>query len=139
MQAVAADEGEEDRQKSAALRTRAYGDHANKLADFQEQEACAEQGGHRHRAVVHCIAMGASAYAGDAAREARQQEEGGLERDDMEMEQLPAARAASRLVHQDGVGGEERREHHNVAEQEDPEPVADNDALLLKLRELVWD
>ena len=42
MYAVTADEGEEGRQESAALRTRAYGDHAEELANFQEQEGRAE-------------------------------------------------------------------------------------------------
>ena len=53
MHPVATDEGEKGRQESAALRTRAMSDHAEELMDFQEQEAHAEHGGHRHRAIVH--------------------------------------------------------------------------------------
>ena len=57
-------------------------------------------------------------------------------RDDVEVKQIPTARPAGGLVHQHRIGGEERRKHHDVAEQEDPEAVADNDALLGEFGEL---
>jgi hypothetical protein len=46
-----------------------------------------------------------------------------------EIEQILPARPARRLGGQHGIGREERREHDDVAEQEDPEAVADDDAL----------
>src|SRR5581483_3229533 len=48
--------------------------------------------------------------------------------DDVEVEQLALERAAGGLVEQHRVGGEEAREEHEVAQEEDPESVADDDA-----------
>ena len=117
---------------SAGYKLKFYGAMAATFvlgATFIALEARAKQRGHRHRAIEHRVTMGARADAGHPTGEARQQEERGLECNDVEMKQIPAARAPSRLVHQHGVGGEERREHHDAAEQEDPEPIADDDAL----------
>ena len=46
-----------------------------------------------------------------------------------QIEQIPPARAARGRIHQHRVGREERGEHDDVAEQEDPEAVANDDAL----------
>ena len=48
----------------------------------------------------------------------------------VEVKQLLPARPAGRLSGQHRVGREERGEHDDVAEQEDPEAVADDDALV---------
>ena len=54
---------------------------------------------------------------------------GGLQRDDVEMKQILSARAARRLDGQHRISGEKRRENYDVAEQEDPKTIADDDAL----------
>ena len=66
---------------------------------------------------------------GEAAGKARCQQAGGLDRDIAQIEQLarrsvrpPSARAARHRLRRS-------REHHHVAEQEDPEAVAGNDPL----------
>ena len=45
------------------------------------------------------------------------------------IEELRGGRTTGRRTGEHGVGGEERREHHDVGQQEYPEPVADDDAL----------
>ena len=50
-------------------------------------------------------------------------------RDIAEIEQLASARPARGRVRQHRIAREERREHDDVAEQEDPEAVADDDPL----------
>src|SRR5215471_6418873 len=40
-----------------------------------------------------------------------------------------SARSAGGIAPQDRKGGEQRREHDHVAEDEDPEPISDDDAL----------
>ena len=73
--------------------------------------------------------MGPRADRGQAAGETRKQEAGGLDRDIVQVEQIFAARPSRGLAGEHRIGGEKRREHNDVAEQEDPEAVADNDAL----------
>jgi hypothetical protein len=45
------------------------------------------------------------------------------------IEQLGAGGAAGRGAHEHRVGGKQGREHHDVAEEEDPEAVGNHDAL----------
>src|SRR3984957_21192718 len=66
---------------------------------------------------------------GQAAGKTRKQEAGGLDRDIVQVEKIPAARPSRGLPGEHRIGGEKRREHDDVAEQEDPEAVADNNAL----------
>ncbi len=54
--------------------------------------------------------------------------ERGLQGDAVQVEQVTPRRPARRLAREHAVGREERGEHHDVAEQEDPEPVGDDDA-----------
>src|SRR5262249_4887923 len=72
---------------------------------------------------------GAGADAGDTAGEAGQQQARGLERDTVETEHVLPARAVGGLPGQNRVGGKERGEHDDVADQEDPEAVGYDDAL----------
>ena len=71
---------------------------------------------------------------GQAAGEARKQEAGGLDRDIVQVEKIFAARPSRGLSGEHRIGGEKRREHDDVAEQEDPEAVADDDALRGRIR-----
>jgi len=69
------------------------------------------------------------ADAGEAAEDGREQQARGLDGDRLEVEQLAAARAARSGIGEDRVGCEQRGEQDDVADQEDPEPVRDDDAL----------
>src|SRR6202020_2639858 len=82
-----------------------------------------------HAAVVHEAVMRPRADRGQAAGETRKQEAGGLDRDIVQVEQIPAARPSRGLAGEHRIGGEKRREHNDVAEEKDPEAIADNDAL----------
>src|SRR3984957_2259872 len=66
---------------------------------------------------------------GQAAGKTRKQEAGGLDRDIVQVEKIPAARPTRGLPGEHRIGGEKRREHDDVAEQEDPETVTDDDTL----------
>src|SRR6202020_1036893 len=81
-----------------------------------------------HAAVVHEAVMRPRADRGQAAGETRKQEAGGLDRDIVQVEQIPAARPSRGLAGEHRIGGEKRREHNDVAEEKDPEAIADNDA-----------
>src|SRR5437764_13686385 len=63
------------------------------------------------------------------ARVARGEKTTRFDRDTDLVEQLGAAWAACRGMHEYGVGREQRREHHNIAEKKDPEPVGNDDPL----------
>src|SRR2546421_1446923 len=67
--------------------------------------------------------------SGETAGKTRGEKKPGLDRDVAQVEQLAPARSARRLAEQHGVGREERGKHHHVAEDEDPEAVAGDDAL----------
>ena len=60
---------------------------------------------------------------------ARGQKASGLDRDADLIEQLSTGRTARSRMHEHRVGGEQRREHHDVAKQEDPEAIGDDDPL----------
>ena len=74
-------------------------------------------------------ALHTSFYDGDLEAFVYQEQARGLEGDRGQVEQLAAARAACGGVGQDCVGREQRREQDDVADQEDPEAVGDDDAL----------
>src|SRR5262249_8174371 len=62
-----------------------------------------------------------------------------------EIEQLGSGRSPGSIALQDRIGREQRREHDHVAEDEDPEPISDDDALrgwptaTAPARELGWN
>src|SRR3954447_1854016 len=66
---------------------------------------------------------------GETAGKTRGEKKAGLDCDVAQVEQLAPARPARRLAEQYGVSREERRKHHHVAEDEDPEAIAGDDAL----------
>jgi hypothetical protein len=115
--------------RKALRRSGALGDQAGELVNFQEEERPAEQCGRYHPAVIHGIVAGAGADACDAASEAGQQQARRLERDAVDIKQVLPAGAARGLPGQNRVGGKERGEHDDVAEQEDPEAVSRDDPL----------
>src|SRR3982751_5959075 len=67
--------------------------------------------------------------SGETAGKTRGEKKPCLDRDVAQIEQLAPARPARRLAEQHGIGREERRKHDYVAEDEDPEAIAGDDAL----------
>src|ERR1700730_1125383 len=63
--------------------------------------------------------------AGDATGEAREQQTRGFDLDVADVKELRRGRTSRCRTAEDGVSGEERRKHHDVGQQEYPEPVAD--------------
>ena len=113
---------------------RALIDHADEFVNLDRQEPKSEHASRRHAAVIHKAVVRPGADGGQAAGETRQEKAGGLDRDILQIEQILPARPACSLSGQHRVGGEERREHDDVAEQEDPEAVADYDSLRGRIR-----
>ena len=114
-------------------------DHGRELVQLERDEGGAEQEGHRHRAVEHRVVPRLRADAGEAAEHGRQQQAGGLEGDCRQVEQVAAARAAGGGVGEHRVAREQRREQDDVADQEDPEAVGDDDALRRSVRRLLGE
>src|ERR1700722_16484911 len=127
--AVATDQGEERGEERTPRRPGALIDHADEFMNLYREKAQTKHAGRRHAAIVHGAVVRPGADGGQAAGETRQQEAPGLDRDIMQIEQILAARPACGLSREHSIGGEERREHDDVAEQEDPKAVADNNAL----------
>src|SRR5258708_22309075 len=126
---MAADQGEEGREERAARRTCPARDQANELLDFEPDERRSEDEGRSHGAVEPRPAMRVGADACEAAGEAREEQAPRLDPGIAQVEQLPPARPARGLPDQHRVGREKGREHDDVAEQENPKAVTDNDPL----------
>src|SRR5579859_1510261 len=96
---------------------------------FEANEREAQDKGRGHRGIEQGAAMRLRPEARQAAGEAGQQQASGLDRSIVEIEQFAATRATRGGIHQNRIGGEEGREHDDIAEQEDPEAVAHDDTL----------
>ena len=129
VQAVATDEGEEGRQERAAVRAVAFSDHPGELIELEAEEAEAEQPGHEEADLGPQHIAHAGGDHRQAANEARQQQERRLGRDRLQVEELERPGSARGRVRQHRVGRIEAREHHEVGQEEDPEPVGGDDAL----------
>src|SRR5450631_2344543 len=129
MQPVTADKGKKGREESAALRTGADRDHAGKLPQLQRQKRGAEHKGDEGSQVSGAIAPRADRQRHQSAGVARCQKAGGFDRNAALVEQLHATRAAGGRMREQHVSGKERREHDDVAQEEDPEAVANHDPL----------
>src|SRR5665213_4166542 len=129
MEAVTADQGKKRRQERAARRAVAAHHQRREFLQLQSEERQAEQAGHGHRDVEPRAVTDADGDAGETAGEAGGEQAGGLDAGTAKIEQLRPIRPARGRADQNGVGGEKRREHHDVAEQENPEPVGNDDPL----------
>src|SRR5258708_23808122 len=129
VQAMAANQRKEGREERASCWARPACDQARKLAGLEADKRGSEYEGRRHRAVEPRPAVRLGADACEAAGEAREEQAGRLDPGIAQVEQLPPARPAGRLPDQYRVGREEGGEHDDVAKQENPEAVTDDDAL----------
>jgi hypothetical protein len=103
--------------------------HAGKFRDLNEQESRTE---HECKDCEGKEARRLPPFGGqrpEPACIARQQQTYRLDEDPVQIEQLGSGRSAGGIAPQDCVGRKQRREHDHVAEDEDPEPVSDDDAL----------
>ena len=129
VQAVASDKGEECGQESAALRGGAAGDHVGELANLESDESGPEHEREYRKEVDVNATPRIDRQRHHPARVARGKQTSGLDRDADLIEQLRAGRTARSRMHEHCVGGKKRREHHDVAEEEDPEAVGNHDPL----------
>src|SRR5882672_8061739 len=129
MQPVTADKHEEGREESAALRTGSDGDHASELPHLQCQERGSQHEGNEGRQVSDGIAPRTDRQRHQSAGVARGEKAAGFDRNAPLVEQLRATWTACGRVREHGVSGKDRREHHDVAQEEYPEAVANHDPL----------
>src|ERR1700726_4187596 len=129
MQPVAADQRKERGKKSAALRTGPYRDHAGELPHFQREEAGPERESDEGSQISGGIAPRTNGHGHQSTGVARSKKAAGLDRNAALVEQLHATWPASGRVSERRVTGEERRKHHDVAQEEYPEAVANHDPL----------
>src|SRR5690242_13949647 len=119
-----ADQREEGGQEGAARRPCAFGDHAHELGNLQAQEARAEDKGDDRPKIGRAGASPLYRKGEQAAGEARKQETAGLDQHVGAIKELRSGRTAGRTIRQHRIGGEQRREDHDVAQQEKPEAEA---------------
>src|ERR1700739_443169 len=129
MQPVAADQRKEGGEKSATLRPCPRRDHAGELPHFQRKEAGAEHESDDGSQISGGIAPRTNGHGHQSAGVARSEKAGGLDRNAALVEQLRATWAAGGRVSEHRVSGEKRRKHHDVAQEEYPEAVANHDPL----------
>src|SRR5712671_2190252 len=129
MQPVTADQGKKGREESAALRTGPDGDHAGELTHLQYQERGSQHEGNEGRQISDGIAPRANRQGHQSAGVARREKAAGFDRNTALVEQLHATRTAGGRVREHRVSGKDRREHHDVAQEEYPEAVANHDPL----------
>src|SRR5258705_9328974 len=129
MQPVTADKSKEGREESAALRTGSDGDHAGELPHLQYQERGSQHEGDEGSQVSDGIAPRPNRQRHQSAGVARSEKAAGFDRNAALVEQLHATWTACGRVREHRVSGKDRRKHHDVAQQEDPEAVANHDPL----------
>ncbi len=129
VQPMAADQGEEGGQEGAALRAGAAADHVGELAELEREERQAECEGDQSAEIGAEATSRLHRQRHQSAGVTRGKEAGRFDGDACLAEQLHAARPAVSRARQHGIGRKQRREHHDVAQQEDPEAEGDDDWL----------
>src|SRR6185295_7980823 len=134
MQPVTADQREEGGKKCAALRGRPRRDHVVELAKLEIEKCRAQQERH-HGAEENAEALPRiDGERHQPAAVAGEQEKSRLHRCGPQIEQLRTGWTACSRLGEHGVGRKQRREHHDVAQQEDPEAKACDDSLGCRTR-----
>src|SRR6267378_1499141 len=129
MQPVTADQGKKGREESAALRTGPDGDHAGELPHLQHQERGSQHEGDEGSQISRGIAPRADRQRHHPTGVARSEKAAGFDRNTALVEQLHATWTACGRVREHRVSGKDRRKHHDVAQEEHPEAVANHDPL----------
>src|SRR6478752_6265006 len=129
MQPVTADKGKKGGEESAALRTGSYRDHAGELTHLQYQERGSQYESDERGQISDGIAPRANRQGHHSAGVARGEKAGSFDRNAALVEQLHATWPARGRVSEHRVSGEDRREHHDIAQEEYPEAVANHNPL----------
>src|SRR6266481_1117001 len=129
MQPVTADKSKEGREERAALRTGPNRDHAGELPHLQYQERGSQHEGDEGSQISDDIAPRANRQGHQSAGVARSEKAAGFDRNAALAEQLHGTWTACGRVREHRVSGKDRRKHHDVAQEEYPEAVANHDPL----------
>src|ERR1700758_2652502 len=129
VQPMATYKREEGGKKRAALRVGADCDHVIEFAQLQGEERRAQCERQQSVQVGGADAPRTDRQRHQPARVARREQAGCFDRDTRLIEDLGARQAARGRPRQHRVGCKQRGEHHDVAQQEDPEAVGDDDPL----------
>src|SRR5712671_1874446 len=129
MQPVTADQRKEGGEESAALRTGSYRDHAGELPHLQRQERGPQHEGDEGSQISDGIAPRTNGQRHQSAGVARSEKAAGFDRNAALVEQLHATWPACGRVREHRVSGKDRRKHHDVAQEEYPEAVANHHPL----------
>src|SRR5262249_51492586 len=129
VRAVHADQSEEGGQEGAAGGSGALVYHAHEFRDLEGEKRRAEheRGNGKNQEAFWFALLGGERP--EPTGIARDQQTHGHQEDVTNVEQVGAGRSAGGIAGQDRIGGEQRRKHDDVAEDEDPEPVGDDDSL----------
>src|SRR5882672_6278678 len=129
MQSVTADQGKKGREKSATLRSCPDGDHASELPELQRQEPDPQDKRRESSQISEDVPSRSDGQRHQSTGVARREKATGFDCNAALVEQLHPTRTASGRVREYRVTGEERRKHHDVAQEEYPEAVANHDPL----------
>src|SRR6516164_10153574 len=128
VQAVTTDNGEERGKESAALRCCTAGDHVRELMDFDIEERGTEHESDQSKHVCIGSSLRTDRQRHHPARVAGDKKTSRLDCNADLIEQLVTGRTARGRMHEYRVSRKQRREHHDVAQQENPEAESDHDS-----------
>ena len=129
MQAVTADHGEERRQERAALRTEALRHQLGEVVRLQHQKGDAQEARDQERNLRPKQVAHAASHRRHAAREARQQQTSGFDRNVGRFEKLVSGGTVGDRGLEHRMRRKQARKQNDVAEQEKPEAVGDDHGL----------
>src|SRR6516162_917500 len=129
MQPVTADQCEERGKKCATLWRRSQCNHALEFAKLEGKKCRSQEECHRGAKEGSEISPRVDGKGHHSTGVAGEQEKGGLHRDVPLVKQLSTGQTARTRFCEHGIACKQRREHHDVTQQEDPEPKASDDPL----------
>src|SRR5262245_3520910 len=129
MQPVTADQREERGKECATLGHGSQRNHTSELAKLEPTKDRSQEEGHHRAKEGSEISPRVDRQGHHSTGVAGEQEKSGLHRDVPLVKQLSTGQAARARFCEHGIARKQRREHHDVAQQEDPEPKARYNAL----------
>src|SRR6516162_4378640 len=129
MQPVTADQREERGKKCATLGRRCQRNHAPEFAKLEGKKGHSQEKRHHGAKEGSEISPRVDGQGHHSTGIAGEQEKGGLHRDVPLVKQLNTGHTARARFCEHGIARKQRREHHDVTQQEDPEPKASDDPL----------
>src|SRR5215475_7845189 len=129
MQPVTADQREERGKECATLGRGSQRNHTLEFAKLERKKGRSQEEGHHRAKEGSEISPRVDRQGHHSTGVAGEQEKSGLHRDVPLVKQLSTGQAARARFCEHGIARKQRREHHDVAQQEDPEPKARYNAL----------